>query len=393
MRVIFGILVLCVVSAAAAVDTRYLQGLGDTRYEHFESKVIGRDFHIFVRLPDGYDQSPDRQYPTIYLLDGGVQFPMLSTYNWYLGLGDEVPDAIVVGISYGAIGFENGNYRSTDFTAPAEDRDDWGGAAEFQRFLHDELIPHVESAYRSRSDRRIVFGQSLGGQFVLYTALTEPDLFWGHIASNPALHRNLPFFLQPHSSSESASKVFVASGSLDARRYRGPALEWIDHWTAIDDKPWQLETVTLDGHTHLSAPPMSFREGMKWLFTETGSTSDEEVLKHFKTVLWPQAYRTQDVPLLDSLLHESFEVIRDDGTRSSRQQELDYSRDNKWDPGTFEYRIDRLDIYDDRIAVIAGKGLAETYTYTSSNVLVKTDGRWQAIASHVSGVADKEPVD
>ena len=31
--------------------------------------------------------------------------------------------------------------------------------------------------------------------------------------------------------------------------------------------------------------------------------NDEETLRHFKTVLWPQAYRTQDVALLDELLH------------------------------------------------------------------------------------------
>lgn len=276
MRLVVTSLALLFASLATAeVDTRYLPAFGDSRYEHFRSTVIGRDFHIFVRLPDDYDQSADTQYPTIYLLDGGVQFPMLSTYHWYLGLADEVPDAIIVGISYGAIDFTDGNYRSTDFTAPAEDRDYWGGAAKFRRFLGDELIPHIESNYRARDDRRIIFGQSLGGQFVLYTALTEPDLFWGHIASNPALHRNLAFFLQRHSSSRSASKVFVASGSLDEPRFRGPALEWMEHWSKIDDKPWQLGTMTLDGHTHLSAPPASFREGLAWLFADAVPPSDE----------------------------------------------------------------------------------------------------------------------
>lgn len=32
------------------------------------------------------------------------------------------------------------------------------------------------------------------------------------------------------------------------------------------------------------------------------SASDEKTLREFKTVLWPQAYRTQDVELLDSML-------------------------------------------------------------------------------------------
>lgn len=250
----------------AQAETRYLSAIGDARYEHFESELIGRGFHLFVRLPDDYDQSGERRYPTVYLLDGGIQFPMLATYHWYLNLGDEVPDAIVVGISYGAVTFEDGNYRSTDFTAPAAERDRWGGAATFQRFLSDELIPHIERSYRSRADRRVIFGQSMGGQFVLYTALTQPDLFWGHIASNPALHRNLPFFLVRHTSSDSASKVFVASGSQDTPRYRDPAVRWIEHWSNVDDKPWLLRTMTLDGHTHLSAPPASYRAGMTWLF-------------------------------------------------------------------------------------------------------------------------------
>jgi hypothetical protein len=112
---------------------------------------------------------------------------------------------------------------------------------------------------------------------------------------------------------------------------------------------------------------------------------DESILRNFKKVLWPQAYRTQDVELLDRLLHDSFEMIDADGKRSTKQQELDYIRHNKWDPGSFEYRIERLQIYQGSFAVIDGTGIATAYTYKSSNFLVKEAGVWQAIASHVSG--------
>lgn len=121
------------------------------------------------------------------------------------------------------------------------------------------------------------------------------------------------------------------------------------------------------------------------------NASDEETLREFKTVLWPQAYRTQDVELLDSMLHDSFVVITDTGEASTKKEELEYIANNKWDPGEFEYRIERLDIYDSRVAVISGKGIAERYSYTSSNVLIKEDGRWQAISSHVSGVRETAP--
>ena len=113
--------------------------------------------------------------------------------------------------------------------------------------------------------------------------------------------------------------------------------------------------------------------------------SDEETLRHFKTVLWPQAYRTQDVALLDRLLHDSFQMIDDQGNRSTKQDELARVAESAWNPGTFEYRIERLDIYDGRWAIIDGTGVAEKYRYKSSNVLIKEDGPWQAVASHVSG--------
>jgi hypothetical protein len=112
---------------------------------------------------------------------------------------------------------------------------------------------------------------------------------------------------------------------------------------------------------------------------------DYDELRNFKLVLWPQAYRTQDVELLDRLLHDSFEMIDGEGNRSTKKMELEYISNNQWDPGTFEYRIERLQIYQGSFAVIAGTGVAETYTYKSSNFLIKVDGVWRAIASHVSG--------
>jgi predicted alpha/beta superfamily hydrolase len=274
MRLIIGfvaVFLMTVSTASSAVETRFMQGLGENHYHRIDSEIIGRRYHIFIMLPDGYEQSPEENYPTIYLLDGGALFPLLSAYYRYLNFGEEIPDAIVVGISYGSDNFEDGNYRATDYTAKSPERDYWGGAAQFQHFLSDELFPLIERTYRSRADRRVIFGQSIGGQFVLYTALTKPDLFWGHIASNPALHRNLPFFLQEHGKVTIAgeqSKLFVGIGTMDDPRFRVPALEWIEHWSNNDDNPWQLKTMNLDGHTHMSAPPASFRQGMTWLFSK-----------------------------------------------------------------------------------------------------------------------------
>lgn len=253
-------------TAAKADRLQYLQGLNNPDYHRIESKTLERPFHIFVRLPEGYEETK-RRYPTVYLLDGGTTFPLLASFYALMSIDEPMPDAIIVGISYGGANIENGNYRSTDYTAAAPDRDYWGGAANYQKFLESELLALIEDNYRSDAKRRIIYGQSLGGQFVLFTALTKPDLFWGHIASNPALHRNLSYFLEaPEIGSSTSSKLFVSSGTKDAERFKIPALAWIKHWAGKPKTPWQLKIVHLENETHAAAAPNSFREGMRWLF-------------------------------------------------------------------------------------------------------------------------------
>lgn len=227
---------------------------------------LDRDFHIIVRLPVDYDES-SQDYPIIYLLDGGISFPMLAPYHMMMTIDNFVPDAIIVGISYGGLGFEDGNMRSTDYTAPSPERDYYGGAPQYQKFLETELLPAVEQRYRTDAKRRIIYGQSIGGQFVLYTALTRPDLFWGHIAVNPALHRNLEFFrdfeLQP---TEARTRLFVSSASEDDEVFRIPAREWIGVWEKRNDAPFNLHVEYLDGERHASSGPRAYRAGLRWLF-------------------------------------------------------------------------------------------------------------------------------
>lgn len=254
--------------SADSLDVSKLQGLGDTRYQRFESEQLGHPLHLYIRVPERREDNRDRLFPTVYLLDGGINFPLLSAYYHYLRLGEEVPEMILVGIAYGSDTFEGGNYRSSDFTAAAPDREWWGKAPLFQSVLKAELIPLIESSYPADPAKRVLFGQSLGGQFVLYSALTDPVLFHGRIASNPALHRNLGFFLSWQGTQpmpETNSRLFVSVAEFDDQRFREPANEWLDVWNSAETRPWLLETRILEDQTHLSAAPVAFRQGLKWI--------------------------------------------------------------------------------------------------------------------------------
>jgi len=122
--------------------------------------------------------------------------------------------------------------------------------------------------------------------------------------------------------------------------------------------------------------------------------SDESVLREIKEVLWPQAYATQDVQLLDSLLADEFQLIDADGNWSTKADELNWLRSHAPAYNSLVFSIIRLDILENGSAIVAGQGTISgsdeqggyTIEYQSTNVLIKRNGKWKAVSSHVSGV-------
>ena len=124
--------------------------------------------------------------------------------------------------------------------------------------------------------------------------------------------------------------------------------------------------------------------------------ADKARLREIKEVLWPKAYREQDTALLEQILADEFESIDAAGARSTKREELDYIRKNKPGYDSFRFEIRRLQVFENRTAIVSGTGYIETKAkegkngsrteYQSSNVFIEREGRWQAIASHVSGI-------
>lgn len=255
--------------AARAIPLNHLPAI-DGDYFELNSDHVGRPFHIYVRYPEGYEEG-DRSYPVVYILDGDSLFPILAANHLFLTYDEGLPEAIVVGIAYGS--FDSSvNRRGFDFSAPAPDSGpEQGGAPAFSAFLRHELIPVIDRRYRTDPERRVLFGQSRGGYLVLYSAFTEPDLFWGRIASNPSFDPGRErFFLPPAAASRGDLGLVVTSGSRDYPVLRESALAWRDAWRCIDQRPWALNFVTIQGGTHAAHSMSSYREGMVWLFGREG---------------------------------------------------------------------------------------------------------------------------
>ena len=234
-------------------------------YFALHSTALGRTMHIHVALPENYAAS-DQLYPAVYLTDGDSLFPLLAPTHLFLTYDEPAPPAIIVGIAYGSFDPNAGNLRHIDFTAPAPGAP---GADAFQRFLSDELIPEIERRFRANPARRVLVGQSRGGGFVLYSALTAPDLFWGRIASNPALRPTPGAFPQQAApATRSDLRLFLASGERDREDLRTEAREWTAQWRDAPSRPWVLNSTAIANGTHAATIGEVYRQGMIWLFSE-----------------------------------------------------------------------------------------------------------------------------
>ena len=263
MKYVFALILTFAMPLSMSGEIEHLYSLNKTEQFSFKSTINEHTYHIYVKSPETPKEGV--KYPVVYVIDGGITFPLLASYSHYLQLAEDIPEVIVVGISYGSSDWQQGNKRGTDFTAPSEEREFWGGAEKFSEMLRAELFPMIEKQTPADPDKRVIFGQSLGGQFVIYSMMFQPDMFYGHIASNPALHRNVTFFQQTPVSGKARQNIFIARAKNDAPVFVEAFDVWLEYW---NDRgyPWQMKEMWFEGHNHFSIAPNAYRQGMMYLF-------------------------------------------------------------------------------------------------------------------------------
>ena len=165
------------------------------RIPAFESKILGNSRDVTVYLPAGYDDRDDRRYPVLYMQDGQNLFDANRAFvpgnHWRLqeaadvAIGERTASPmIIVGIDHAGPG------RMDEYT-PKKDRKHKGGgrAADYARFLLQELKPAIDEAYRTLPDapNTAVGGSSLGGLVSLFIALCHPEVFGRAAVMSPSV--------------------------------------------------------------------------------------------------------------------------------------------------------------------------------------------------------------
>jgi predicted alpha/beta superfamily hydrolase len=236
--------------------------------EQIYSELIADSFHVFVSIPDDY-YSNEKKYPVLYVLDGDVAFGMASSIARYLQIGDNIPELIIVGIGYGGLDKAAGEKRRRDYR-PTQT----GGAENFLNFLNEQLIPYIDSKYRTIPDDRIVNGYSIGGLFALYTLFSKPETFNRYIIGSPSLTwDNYSIYNyeenSPDKIGEMKLSVFISVGSEESdEKYFNPIDKMV---TQIQERNYpgvKLEAKVFDGSTHLMGPPESLTHGLISIFNK-----------------------------------------------------------------------------------------------------------------------------
>ncbi|MFK7846768.1 MAG: alpha/beta hydrolase-fold protein [Rhodothermales bacterium] len=150
------------------------------------SAVLGETRDLLIHKPAGYGVV-DARFPVLYVLDGEWNFQKTVAIVDHLQASGRIPGLIVVGIPNT---MRNGRPARIQDLAPAMHHKNTPGAAtQFSSFISTEVIPHIDAAYKTQPYRMLA-GHSLGGLFVVFNMLNNPDAFNVYIAMSPSLGRN-----------------------------------------------------------------------------------------------------------------------------------------------------------------------------------------------------------
>jgi hypothetical protein len=191
VRIIFLMLLLCPLSTVHAQDdsTKPIQADVIT----ISSKILHEDRRIYIYSSVKGSLHPDKACPVLYLMDGESHSGLLSEYIRYLSRWDVnvIPEMIVVGITntnrtrdltptHSII-----NYRGVPDTSATSWLKPSGGNEQFLQFIREELMPYVESHYKTQPFK-IFAGHSFGGIAAVNCLLTHADMFNAYVAISPS---------------------------------------------------------------------------------------------------------------------------------------------------------------------------------------------------------------
>jgi predicted alpha/beta superfamily hydrolase len=239
---------------------------------NFYSNSIKDTFKIFICLPKNYDRNKDT-YPAVYILDANVAFDMISTLMKLLSNGLDCKQAIYIGVGYKNFLIMD-SLRGRDYSYPQKDGIPGSGRGKlFTDFLRNELIPFINSAYRTKSANNTLIGHSLGGYYVMYnmlsTAVEGKPMFNNYIAGSPfVINDKYLVDLEQKLSSQTDSlpiKLFICSGTIGD--VDSMLIVFTDILKKRNYKGFEFKCIEFKDFDHMDVMFPTWSKGLRYILT------------------------------------------------------------------------------------------------------------------------------
>lgn len=259
------------------------------------SNILNEDRGYWINLPDSYNdnKSSYKSYPLLIVLDGNLHFKSIIGVLNYLSSdtyrSGKIPEMIVVGV-------QNVD-RRRDYTPDkviTVKENNSGGGEKFLSFLEDELIPELESNYRT-TPYRILFGHSLSALLATHAYMKEKSLFNAFIAVDPSFGtwdvETMDKKLQAVTDRSFKRFLYMATANWGKRNIKNRDRH-VRLYEGLNSKckgafPAKLEY--FENENHASVPPIAFLNGISTIFDGYGISyrdveGKEHLIRHFKSI-------------------------------------------------------------------------------------------------------------
>ena len=262
--------------------------------QSIHSNILNQDMQVLIKLPWSYEQS-NKVYPVLYCTDANRSFPLYSTQSLIFETpGPSTEEIIIVGIGYMLAAdrikalTQWAVWRTRDFTPiNLPEVNQWwvdrhapllagefvevrsGGSRDFLRSIQEEIIPFIETNYRTLSTDRGLAGYSDGGLFTLYTLFQEPELFTRYFAGSPSMWAQLFVDEASYASTHKdlCAKLFISAGAREIELLKDLEL-FLEKLRSRGYSSLNLKTHVFEDEGHASAYAASISRALCVLYNE-----------------------------------------------------------------------------------------------------------------------------
>lgn len=279
---------------ALCTSTVFGQNIARVENVKIQSKALNQEREILIYTPADYDWRVNEYFNVIYVFDCQSREFFDYTTSMIPFLTENTKSFIVVGITSPYI--EKLDYaRNNDFLPVLKTEESSkrfgkysGNADNFLNFVSGELIPYVDSNYRTLNNK-LAIGHSLSASFILYSFIENVDLFNNYIAISPNLAYDNEILTNKlinfdYSKINKPTFLYLSNANEGMNYWQEwkPAIDKVYSFFkhALENKNLKIQIGEFPENNHWNTFPPSLTKALNFYFKEIYDLQDKELSKN-----------------------------------------------------------------------------------------------------------------